>query len=98
MEKSNRGEGEVSTEVDASGSARQALEGSTYDALSGILAELAAARGRDAEILAKLENIEHALSRIIRDEARTYSALVQEQQGLEHVRQRLDRIELDLRA
>jgi hypothetical protein len=39
-----------------------------------------------------------SLSLNIRNKARTFSALVQGQQGLEHARQRLDRIEPDLRA
>lgn len=61
--------------------------------LKKIQAEQAVARERDAEILARLSSIENGLARISRDEALTYTELVQDRHVVDKLKERIERIE-----
>ncbi|PWB39563.1 MAG: hypothetical protein C3F19_14880 [Rhodocyclales bacterium] len=56
-------------------------------------AEQTAARERDAEILTRLASIENGLARISRDEALTYTELVQDRHVVDKLKERIERIE-----
>lgn len=59
--------------------------------LKKIQAEQAVARERDAEILARLSSIENGLARISRDEALTYTELVQDRHVVDKLKERIER-------
>lgn len=61
--------------------------------LKKIQAEQTAARDRDTEILLRLSNIESGLARITRDEAMTYSELIQDRHSIDKLKERIERIE-----
>ncbi|HMM54596.1 MAG TPA: hypothetical protein PKC23_06235, partial [Candidatus Desulfobacillus sp.] len=61
--------------------------------LKKIQAEQATARERDAEILTRLSSIENGLARISRDEALTYTELVQDRHVVDKLKERIERIE-----
>lgn len=55
--------------------------------------EQAASRERDVEILARLAGIESGIARLTRDEASTYSELIQDRHGMDKLKERIERIE-----
>jgi len=69
------------------------IENLILEHLKKIQAEQAAARERDAEILARLSSIENGLARISRDEALTYTELVQDRHVVDKLKERIERIE-----
>lgn len=69
------------------------IENLILEHLKKIQAEQTAARERDAEILARLASIENGLARISRDEALTYSELVQDRHVVDKLKERIERIE-----
>lgn len=69
------------------------LDNIVLEHLKKIQLEQAAAEERDSEILSRLSNIESGLARISRDEAMTYSELVQDRHVVDRLRQRIERIE-----
>lgn len=71
----------------------QNTENLILEHLKKIQAELATARERDSEVILRLSNIENGLARISRDEAMTYSELVQDRHSLDKLKERIERIE-----
>ncbi|MCC7269608.1 MAG: hypothetical protein IT468_02695 [Rhodocyclaceae bacterium] len=69
------------------------IENLILEHLKKIQAEQAAARERDAEILTRLSSIENGLARISRDEALTYTELVQDRHVVDKLKERIERIE-----
>ncbi len=69
------------------------IENLILEHLKTIQAEQAAARERDAEVLARLSSIENGLARISRDEALTYTELVQDRHVVDKLKERIERIE-----
>lgn len=69
------------------------IENLILEHLKKIQAEQAVARERDAEILARLSSIENGLARISRDEALTYTELVQDRHVVDKLKERIERIE-----
>ncbi len=69
------------------------IENLILEHLKKIQAEQTAARERDAEILTRLSSIENGLARISRDEALTYTELVQDRHVVDKLKERIDRIE-----
>lgn len=69
------------------------IENLILEHLKKIQAEQTAARERDAEILTRLASIENGLARISRDEALTYSELVQDRHVVDKLKERIERIE-----
>lgn len=61
--------------------------------LKKIQAEQTAARDRDTEVLLRLSNIKSGLARITRDEAMTYSELIQDRHSIDKLKERIERIE-----
>ncbi|OHC67062.1 MAG: hypothetical protein A3H93_11690 [Rhodocyclales bacterium RIFCSPLOWO2_02_FULL_63_24] len=58
-----------------------------------ILAEQAASRERDAEIMARLGMIESGIARISRDESANYAEIVQDRHSVDKLKERIERIE-----
>lgn len=69
------------------------VENLLLEHLKRMQAELAAARERDAEILARLGRIEMAVARVARDEGQNYSELVQDRLEVDKLKGRVERIE-----
>lgn len=69
------------------------IENLILEHLKKIQAEQTAARERDAEILTRLASIENGLARISRDEALTYTELVQDRHVVDKLKERIERIE-----
>jgi predicted nuclease with TOPRIM domain len=69
------------------------IENLILEHLKKIQAEQTAARERDTEILMRLSSIENGLARITRDEALTYSELVQDRHVVDKLKERIERIE-----
>ena len=69
------------------------IENLILEHLKKIQAEQTAARERDAEILTRLASIENGLARISRDEALTYTELVQDRHVIDKLKERIERIE-----
>ena len=69
------------------------IENLILEHLKKIQAEQTAARERDTEILMRLSSIENGLARISRDEALTYSELVQDRHVVDKLKERIERIE-----
>jgi hypothetical protein len=69
------------------------IENLILEHLKKIQAEQTAARERDAEILTRLSSIENGLARISRDEALTYTELVQDRHVVDKLKERIERIE-----
>ncbi|HNQ58763.1 MAG: hypothetical protein DPW12_12080 [Rhodocyclaceae bacterium] len=69
------------------------IENLILEHLKKIQAEQAVARERDAEILTRLSSIENGLARISRDEALTYTELVQDRHVVDKLKERIERIE-----
>ncbi len=61
--------------------------------LKRLQGELAEARERDREILARLSHIEMGIARIARDEASNYAEIVEDRRAIDRLRERLERIE-----
>ena len=61
--------------------------------LKKIQAEQTAARECDAEILTRLAHIESGVARITRDEASTYTELIQVRHMVDKLKERIERIE-----
>jgi hypothetical protein len=61
--------------------------------LKKIQAEQAAARERDAEIMARLATIETGIARITRDESFNYTEIVQDRHAVDKLKERIERIE-----
>ncbi|MCX8087553.1 MAG: hypothetical protein N3C63_11755 [Rhodocyclaceae bacterium] len=59
--------------------------------LKKIQGELAASRERDAEIIARLGQIETALARIARDEAFNYAEIVHDRHLIDRLKERIER-------
>jgi len=69
------------------------IENLILEHLKKIQAEQTAARERDAEILTRLASIENGLARISRDEALTYTEMVQDRHAVDKLKERIERIE-----
>lgn len=69
------------------------IENLILEHLKKIQVEQTASRERDAEILTRLSSIENGLARISRDEALTYSELVQDRHVVDKLKERIERIE-----
>lgn len=69
------------------------IENLVLEHLKKIQIEQAAARERDAEIMARLGNIETGLARIARDEANNYSEIIHDRHTVDKIKERLERIE-----
>ena len=69
------------------------IENIILEHLKKIQAEQSAARDRDSELLMRLSSIETGLSRITRDEALTYSELIQDRHAMDKLRGRIEQIE-----
>ncbi len=69
------------------------IENLLLEHMTRFQAEQAAARDRDVEILSRLASIESGIARLARDEASTYSELIQDRHGMDKLKERIERIE-----
>ncbi|MBS0456973.1 MAG: hypothetical protein JSS44_06545 [Proteobacteria bacterium] len=69
------------------------IENLLLEHLKRIQTELAAARERDIEIIARLGHLEAAIARIGRDQAGNYEELIGDRHVIDKLRERLERIE-----
>ncbi|MFT4197100.1 MAG: hypothetical protein QM601_04210 [Pseudoxanthomonas sp.] len=69
------------------------VENLILEHLKKIQTEQGAARERDAQIMARLGQIELGIARISRDEAANYSEIVQDRHVVDRLKERIERIE-----
>jgi ubiquinone biosynthesis protein UbiJ len=69
------------------------IENLLLEQLKRIPSELAAARERDAELLARLINVESGVARVARDEGANFAQIVDVRHAVDRLVDRVERIE-----